>query len=128
MAAAKALAAGKVSAMPIAQPVMVSTRDSPKIIPAMWPAPKPRVLKTAYSPMRSLAVMAMVLATTAMIMIITTNETSFMTMTMASVMEMKPRAKAFSDSVSVSAREFLKMPSMASVTSEESAGLVIPIM
>ena len=69
---------------------MVITRDSPKIRPAMWQAPNPRVLRTAYSPIRSRVVMAMVLATTAMMMTITTKETIWMAITMASVMETKP--------------------------------------
>ena len=51
--------------------------------------PNPRVLKTAYSPIRSRAVMAMVLATTAMMMTMITMETNWMAMRMASVMDTK---------------------------------------
>ena len=46
------------------------------IMTAMRLPPKPSVLKTAYSPMRSRAVIAMVFAATAIMMMITTNETS----------------------------------------------------
>ena len=71
--------------------------------------PNPRVLRTANSPILSRAVIDMVLAATAMMMTITTRETRRMTMMIASVMEMKRQANAFSVSVSVSAREFLNV-------------------
>ena len=93
--------------------------------PARWPAirrrsapptrrgPKPSAFSVAYSDMRSRAVIAMVLAITARMMKITTNDTMRMAMTMASVMATKPIWNAFSVSVSVSASEFRNCASMA---------------
>jgi len=51
---------------------------------------KPRAFRVAYSEVRSRAVMDMVLASTAMMMRITTNDTARMATTMASVMATKP--------------------------------------
>src|SRR3990167_2987806 len=82
-------APGKVSTIPITQPVMVITRDSPRISMAICQPPKPSVFMMAYSPILSRAVMAMVLATTAMMIIITKNETSWITVTIAWVMVTK---------------------------------------
>ena len=69
------------------------------------------VFKMAYSPARSLAVMAMVLARTIIMMMMTTREMTLTETRIASVMAMKPSWKAFSVSVRVSAREFLKVRS-----------------
>ena len=102
--------------------------DSPKMSPAMNQPPKPRVLKTAYSPIRSRAVMAIVLATTAMMMTMITMETSWMATRIASVMETKLIWKAFSVSVRVSASEFLKVASIVVLTSPARFGFVMPIM
>ena len=63
-----------------------------------------------------------------MMMTITARETRRITMMMASVMETKDRVKAFSVSVSVSAREFLNMPSMARATSGAISGRSTPMM
>ena len=52
-------APGKVSMIPSTQPVMVMTRDSPKISMAICQPPNPRVFMMAYSPILSRAVMAM---------------------------------------------------------------------
>ena len=125
---AKRLCRGKGEGIPRRPPIRVMTSDSPKIIPAIRQPPKPRVLKMAYSPIRSRAVMAMVLAATAMMMTITTKETSWMAMMIASVMEMKASRKAFSVSVRVSAREFLKVLSIARATSAARFGSVTPTM
>ena len=78
--------------------------------------------------MRSRVVMAIVLATTAMMMRITTKETIWMAVTIAPLMAMNPWLKAFSVSVSVSAREFLKYLSTARATSGATSGLATAIM
>ena len=67
----------------------------------------------AYSAILSRAVIAMVFAATTIMMTITTYETTWMAIMIASVMAMKPRLKAFSVSVIVSASEFLKMASIS---------------
>src|SRR5271157_3205412 len=100
-------AAGNVAAMPTAQPIMAIINDSPKIMTARCFPPKPSVLSTAYSPSRSRAFMAIVLAITAMIIIMTTKDTIRMATMMASDIDTNPSWKAFSVSVNVSASEFL---------------------
>src|SRR5664279_2241461 len=67
----------------------------------------------AYSDPRSRAVMAMVLAITAMMMTMITNDTAWIAISIASVMATKPSWNAFSVSVSVSASEFLNTASIA---------------
>ena len=57
-------------------------------------------------------------------MTITARETRRITMTIASVMETNDMAKAFSVSVSVSAREFLNVLSTARATSAAISGTV----
>ena len=61
--------------MPSRQPARVITRASPMIRAPIWRPEYPKVLSTAYSPIRSLVVMAMVFATTAMMITITRSET-----------------------------------------------------
>ena len=61
-------AAGNVRAMPTAQPSVVISRDSPKMSAASAFDPYPSVFRTAYSPILSLVVMAIVLVTTARMM------------------------------------------------------------
>ncbi len=80
--------------------------DSPKIRAATKPGPKPSALRVAYSARRSRAVIAMVLATTAKMITITTNETMRMATMIVSVCAMKESWNDFSVSVRVSASEF----------------------
>src|SRR3989339_1259583 len=121
-------APGNVSMIPSTQPVMVITRDSPRISMAICQPPNPSVFMMAYSPILSRAVMAMVLATTAMMIMITMKETSWITVTMASVMVTKLIWNAFSVSVRVSASEFLNVLSTASDISAAWSGSSIAMM
>ncbi|OPY05793.1 MAG: hypothetical protein A4E61_00171 [Syntrophorhabdus sp. PtaB.Bin184] len=104
------------------------TTDSPRISPTIRQPPKPRVLKTAYSFVRSLTDMATVFATTARIMMMTTKETSWMAVMIVSDMATKPRVNAFSVSVMVSAKEFLKRASMDPAVETACPGSLTPIM
>ena len=83
---------------------------------------KPRVLRAAYSPRRSRAFMAMVLARTPRITPMTSQETAWMARRMAEVISTKLILKAASVSVRVSAREFLKAASMAPETGAARSG------
>ena len=80
------------------------------------PPPNPSALSVAYSAPRSRAVIAIVLAITAMMITITTNDTAWMASRIASDIDTKPSWNAFSVSVSVSASEFLNVASIASET------------
>jgi hypothetical protein len=70
-------------------------------------------LSVAYSGPRSRAVIAIVLAITAMMMTMTTNDTAWIASRIASDIDTNPSWKAFSVSVSVSASEFLNVESIA---------------
>ena len=114
------------STTPIRPPAPAIASDSPKIIAASASGPKPSALSVAYSAVRSRAVIAMVLAITAMMMKMTRNDTILIATTMASVIDTKPSWNACSVSVSVSASEFLKVASIAAVTAAARSALVSP--
>ena len=86
--------------------------------------PKPSALSVAYSASRSRAVIAIVLAITARMMKITTNDTMRIATTIASVIATKPSWNAFSVSVSVSASELTNCASIARAISAERGGVV----
>ena len=72
--------------------------------------------------------MAMVLAITAMMMMITTNDTACTATRIVSVMATKPSWNAFSVSVSVSAKEFLNVASTSREIVAACAGSLISTM
>ena len=81
---------GKVARMPSAPPSPAISIDSPNTSVRTKPGPKPNAFNVAYSRSRSRADIATVLAITAMMITIITNETRRIATTIASVMETKP--------------------------------------
>src|SRR4051812_38449084 len=84
--------------------------------------------KVAYSDRRSRALIAIVLAITAMMIRMTTKDTTRIATTIASDIDTKPSWKAFSVSVSVSAREFLNVASIALEMAAAFSGFLISTM
>lgn len=70
------LAAGGIASMPRAPPITLMTIDSPNTSSARNAGPKPSALSVAYSTVRSRALIAIALAITAMMITITTYETT----------------------------------------------------
>ena len=120
--AANHSATGYVANIPATAPASAIASDSPKISAISRTGPKPSAFIVAYSARRSRAVIAMVFAITAMMMKMTRKETTWIATTIASVMATNPSWNAFSVSVSVSAREFLNIWSIAPLTAAARLG------